>query len=428
MAIQFSEALLHHQAGRFAQAEQAYRKILSKTPNDVTALYHLGVVLHQQQKNEDARRVLVKTVAAAPDFPEAQLSLGLVLLDLQRMEQAEDALKRALALRPNMAKAQLRLAELYFAQERYQEALPLLQHLAAADDCDSDVIVSLSDALYKLGHLEMAIEAGFRLLALEGQYEKNAIHQANMIYHLFQSNPDLARSYARHWITNYPDSAFARHAAVAVLGDEVPLRANDDYVKQLFDAFSTDFETQLTKLGYSASRLIELLAELDPTGDQIILDAGCGTGMAAAALRPAARQLIGVDLSTGMLAKAREKGLYDELVERELCAYLDVNPDRFDLIVAADVLNYFGELETVFTAAWRALLAGGRLIFSLECGGEAVESYGLAPHGRYLHNQDYIQRMLVQAGFNIGKLEVAVLRTEFSQPVNGYLVLATKPA
>lgn len=428
MDSKFSEALRLHQAGQLSQAERAYRKILAKTPNDVTVLYHLGVVLHQQQKNEDARRTLVKTVAKAPDFPEAHQSLGLVLLDLQRKDKAEDSFRRAIALRPDMGKAQLRLAELYLEQKRYSDVLPLLKRLSESDSCDAPVLKNLSHVYRELGQLDMAIEIGFQLLGLEATSGEHSLQLANTIYLLFQSEPELARAYARRWLSDFPNSTFAHHACAAVLGNEVPARANDDYVKHLFDSFSGSFETQLAKLGYSTNNLIESLAELDSMADMTILDAGCGTGLAAAALRPAASRLIGVDLSSGMLAKAREKGLYDELVEMELCAYLRENQLRFDLIVASDVLNYFGALENVFLSAWHALLPGGQVIFSLECSGDEVESYGLAPHGRYLHHKDYIQQALVQAGFSVTKLDTAVLRTELGQPVNGYLVKAVKLA
>ena len=56
-----------------------------------------------------------------------------------------------------------------------------------------------------------------------------------------------------------------------------------------------------------------------------------------------------------MLAQARERNVYDQLVKRELTAYLDDFPDTFDVIVSADTLVYFGPLDTVVAAAESAL-------------------------------------------------------------------------
>ena len=55
---------------------------------------------------------------------------------------------------------------------------------------------------------------------------------------------------------------------------------------------------------------------------QVILDAGCGTGLAGKKLREKASRLVGVDISPKMLIKAEEKGIYDELVEMELVTFL----------------------------------------------------------------------------------------------------------
>ena len=53
-----------------------------------------------------------------------------------------------------------------------------------------------------------------------------------------------------------------------------------------------------------------------------MLDAGCGTGLCGPLIAPYARRLVGVDLSERMLAQARARDVYDELVKGELTAYL----------------------------------------------------------------------------------------------------------
>src|SRR6476620_7898555 len=104
-----------------------------------------------------------------------------------------------------------------------------------------------------------------------------------------------------------------------------------------------------------------------------VLDAGCGTGLCGPLFAPYARRLTGVDLSPGMLARAQERNVYDELVKGELTTYLLASPDRFDVVVSADTLIYFGTVDQAVGAAARALRPGGWLIFTLE---EAVDSDG----------------------------------------------------
>jgi predicted TPR repeat methyltransferase len=52
-----------------------------------------------------------------------------------------------------------------------------------------------------------------------------------------------------------------------------------------------------------------------------------------------------------MLAKARERGLYDALEAADIVDHLRRFGAAFDLIVAADALAYCGDLQPIFAAA-----------------------------------------------------------------------------
>jgi hypothetical protein len=72
-----------------------------------------------------------------------------------------------------------------------------------------------------------------------------------------------------------------------------------------------------------------------------------------------------------MLAHTKAKNVYAALVKAELTEYLRDSRDAFDLIVSADTLVYFGDLESMFAAAG-ALRPNGLFVFTLEnaVGGE----------------------------------------------------------
>jgi predicted TPR repeat methyltransferase len=146
-------------------------------------------------------------------------------------------------------------------------------------------------------------------------------------------------------------------------------------------------------------------------------------------MAPYARRLVGVDLSGRMLARARERKVYDELVKGELTAYLGGCNEAFDLVVSADTLVYFGRLKVVVSAAAQALRPDGRVIFTVE---ELVEDgrgagYSLGTSGRYRHSNAYLERVLEDAGFR-PEIVPAELRLEGGEPVAGLVVLGTKPA
>jgi predicted TPR repeat methyltransferase len=134
---------------------------------------------------------------------------------------------------------------------------------------------------------------------------------------------------------------------------------------------------------------------------------------------------VGVDLSAGMLAKARERNVYDELQESELVAFMRAHPGAFDVVISADTLVYFGALEEAMNAAAAALKPGGVLAFTLEA--EPVGStdkFRLHQSGRYSHSADYARECLEAAGFTVLLIEGGVLRKEAGTDVLGHVVLA----
>jgi predicted TPR repeat methyltransferase len=218
----------------------------------------------------------------------------------------------------------------------------------------------------------------------------------------------------------------------ACTGRDVPPRASNRYVAEIFDAFAASFEEKLAKLSYRAPALVAAMLEgsgLAPSKDLDVLDAGCGTGLCGPFLVPYARQLTGVDLSAAMLARAREKNVYDALEKRELTEYLRDNPQAFDLIVSADTLVYFGGLDDVVAVAAEALRPGGVLIFTVEHARSdgATIDYHLELHGRYSHSREYVERLLTDAGL-APEITHAELRMESGAPVAGLVIRATKPA
>ena len=154
-----------------------------------------------------------------------------------------------------------------------------------------------------------------------------------------------------------------------------------------------------------------------------MLDAGCGTGLCGILLRKHARALTGVDLSRGMLAKARARSVYDTLVEAELGGFLSAHPHAFDVIASADTLCYFGDLAPLISGAAVALRRNGWLAFTVERADD-VDAYRINPHGRYSHAAHYVDRLLRDAAFADVDMAPEVLRREAGAPVNGWVVRA----
>ncbi|WP_296948762.1 class I SAM-dependent methyltransferase [uncultured Massilia sp.] len=183
-------------------------------------------------------------------------------------------------------------------------------------------------------------------------------------------------------------------------------------------------------LGYRTPALLDALLRRHGGMPGSVADLGCGTGLCAPFLRPAATRLAGVDLSPKMLDRARATGLYDELACADIGDWLASQQDAHDLLVAADVLVYIGALETLFARARAALRPGGRLAFSCEAledgggaGAGADADYAIRASNRYAHALGYVERCAADAGFTLVEAERAALRREHGADVAGWLVL-----
>jgi predicted TPR repeat methyltransferase len=319
--------------------------------------------------------------------------LGVLLRATGRPVESEAAYRTAIRLNPNHVDAHTNLGVLLNSLKRPEEAV----------ECFCRAIV------LRPKHPEAR-----RLLALA---------------HCALGEVDEAIKIFEQWLVDEPDDPIAIHMLAACTGQAIPARASDRFVEGTFDSFAKSFESKLEKLLYRAPRLVETMLEdsvAEPSKSLDVLDAGCGTGLCGPLVAPYARRLIGVDLSSGMLAQAREKNAYDELIQGELTGYLLERHDAFDVIISADTLCYFGALSDFVAAATRALRGGGLLIFTLERAKDDGVDYRLELHGRYSHSRAYVGRLLTEAGLRSDVLD-ADLRMESGVPVAGLVVRAIKP-
>ena len=205
------------------------------------------------------------------------------------------------------------------------------------------------------------------------------------------------------------------------------------YVRRLFDQQAASFDEMLVeRLDYRGPEILrEAVRDIAGLTSRIgsMLDLGCGTGLGGAAFRPHVDWLVGVDLSPAMIAKAREKGLYDRLAADDLLRFLGeegVAHALYHLVLAADVFVYVNDLAPVTTAAARVLAPAGFLAFTIET--HAGDGVVLQPTLRYAHGQAHVRAAIADAGLELLRLSHASTRTEKRAAVVGLVAVASKPA
>ncbi len=391
--------MLQLQQGQPALAEQTFRQAIQSALGDAAAYANFGAALAAQHRYEEAVAAFSHAIQLRAEDVDFHIQLGDALRELGRLADPE------LHYRLGSALAEWGQAE---------EAIAALEITRQGNPHHSQAITLLVTLLHRQGRI---VEAGQVVGSAMFQWGATA----------------AAETLLRDWLTLTPDDPVAQHFLTAWFGKDIPPRAADAYVIRLFDQYADQFDEDLQGLEYRAPELIaEAIAATlgPPDGTLEILDAGCGTGLCAPLLRPYAHHLTGVDLSPGMVDKARQRGGYEDLAVAELTAFLAERTASYDLIASADTLVYFGELGPVLTAAAIALRPGGWLAFTVEVADAeaAPDGFHLNRSGRYSHTAAYVQQKLALASLTLVTLERVTLRLEYDQPVAGWLVMASRPA
>ena len=385
-------AVADYVAGRLTAAEVGYRRVLRKRPTDHLALYGLGLLSFHAGAKEQSVDYLLRSLVSKPDNGLAYHLLGTLYLERGRLADAKIALTRATQLTPEICEAWCNLA-ICLTREGDQEAAE----------------AQLRRALLCPPPNSKAYEGLLQLLCYQGRLQE----AAPLVF---------------DWLARDPTHPIARHMASAFAATDAPSRASDAYLQRVFDAFAEDFDSALKKLNYQGPQLVATALRTAAPGRDFpaVLDAGCGTGLCGPLVRELCHRLVGVDLSPGMLERAKQRSCYDELVTAELSAFMRSRPQAFDAIVCADTLIYFGELAEPLAAAHDTLRSGGLLVFTAEALESDSADHRLTVTGRYSHREAYLRRVVRENGLELASIERPTLRQERGVGVEGYLVVACK--
>jgi len=162
----FALALQHHQAGRLAEAEALYRKVLSAHPDHPGALHRLGNLAQQHGRFDLAIRLLGRAVALEPRNDAAQSHLGEAWRGAGRFDEAMTCYRRALAINPHSAIAHYNLGNVLLDLRRSDEAIAAYRQALHLQPARVEAWMSLGGALVQQGRFDEALAVYRRVLEL----------------------------------------------------------------------------------------------------------------------------------------------------------------------------------------------------------------------------------------------------------------------
>lgn len=349
---------------------------------------------------------------------------AMACLQAGRFADAHGLLKEACAGDADDSEAWFLLGAVNGQLGRYEDAVACCRKVVALNPQHVDALYNLGQAHMHLNRLAEAAEAYRAVVRLQPGHA-DAHNHLGIALQEQGDLPGAAHAY-REALRLRPDLEGTRFLLAAVGGAPTPNRAPGGYVRKLFDRYADRFEDQLLgPLRYRTPALLDRVIRgcLQPgAGGLDIVDLGCGTGLCGPLLRDLARTLTGVDLSPAMLEKAQSKGVYDSLHVGDIGAFLQNATAAYDLIVAADVFPYVGDLQEAFERSRGALRPGGVLAFSVEAA-DTDAPFVLRPTDRYAHARTYLRELAPRYGFAERRFDEVTLRRDRGAPVRGYLVV-----
>jgi len=144
----------------------------------------------------------------------------------------------------------------------------------------------------------------------------------------------------------------------------------------LYDEWAADYDQQLWTSGNPYIAIATgLVGRHVRDYDASILDAGCGTGNMAQLLHQMGyRNIEGLDPSSGMLAIAQKKEVYQQLHQLYLDSRIELPDSSYDAVVAAGVLTHGHAPPESLDGILQIARQGAVIVFTLSL--IAFEEYG----------------------------------------------------
>ena len=317
-----------------------------------------GRSLIKLNKLSEAKFFFEKALKLRPDFAEALTNLAITEHDLGNLNHAVRLYKKAVDVDHEIAlKSENKILSViyYFSQHNIKEALEVLNVLIDQNPKDALLYNILGGCLASIGQTEMAV----------ANYQKA--------------------------LEIMPEYAIPMHMLNSLTG-HTSKKPPKQYVKNLFDDYAHRFNSALVNnLQYSLPFIIKeliLKSKSEKSQYKNVIDLGCGTGLAGKDLRDISTNLIGIDISENMASEAEKLNIYDTLIIGDIVEKLNAFHDKFDLLVALDVLIYIGDVQSIFRAVHNSCKQDSLFIFSVESQDE--DGYSLLKSSRYAHSDEYI--------------------------------------
>jgi predicted TPR repeat methyltransferase len=389
---------------------------------NVVTRFERAFTLHENGQYHKAESAYLELVKEFPDIWLLHFNLGLLLFELSRHEEALVSYKEALNLTEASGDLYYNTAICQKALGHYEDAIISYQRALKIDLNDIDSLYNLGGCYLAAERDEEAIRVYRELLRFQPEH-LSGLNNLAYLCHKNGFSQEAAALYAQILELD-PGHVSAEHMLAALNGatrNHVP----SDYIREVFDQFARHYETSLVeKLNYQLPAML-LDFVFEQSGEvkfSSLLDLGCGTGLVGEVFAACCPRMSGIDLSAKMVEIASSKSLYQDLQVGEIISFLGAAPARsYELVIAADVLPYIGDLTVLLGSLLRVVKPNALFCFSVEddCSDAARDQPRLLESGRFGHSSHYVKTCAEKTGWLISASRQLDLRKERNGWIRG---------
>ncbi len=455
----FNMGTIHHNDGALRNAIGCYKKVLAEDPENFQTLFFLAGAYRDNGFPEQAAVTYQRALEVESNHPDIHYNLGILYQQLNFHEESVESYQKTLTLDPNYFPALYNLGALCFDCGIHNKALEYYNKAHEVNPEDLDCCYNIGLTHFYLGNYRQSANCYEQVLAISpkdaalyntlgtvyrqlGNYQKaadlykksltlqpdfgNACTNLAIVMQMLD-NTTKALIYFQKAVELGHEVESANHM-IAALSGKARTNTPRSYIEDLFDSYAVNFDKKLqNELNYDVPLKLYALHEVidhTETYYRHVIDLGCGTGLAGEQFRDLSGNLTGVDLSTKMIEQAEKKEIYDQLHCEDIINFLSNSDIGYDLVLAADVMVYIGDLDTLFATIAEKLTNNGLFLFSVEK--HDGTEYQLRPSGRYAYSNKYVKKTASDHKLHVESCWETNIRKEKNQWICGNLFALRK--
>jgi tetratricopeptide (TPR) repeat protein len=255
--------LAHHRAGRLADAEQCYRRLLIAQPDNADGLHLLGLLALAARRFDAAIELISRAIVLIPGNVAFHYNLGIVLRDAGRLEDSAARYREAVRLDPSHVEAWANLSVVLTELKRPSEAVAACDRALSIAPDHASAWYNRGNADRDLGRLEEALADYDRALRVRSDMAEAHSNRGITLGDLGRW-PEAVVSYEHALALRPDDAGFHYNLGIALRAVGEPERAIEHYDRCLaLDSLHAQALANRANALGDVGRVAAALADLD---------------------------------------------------------------------------------------------------------------------------------------------------------------------